>query len=162
MEIKIPKIKKIDGGEFWMGSRTSNYSSETPYHKLFVDSFYIGIFPVTIEEFKYFKMMNNSNFSKKIEIIQSNNEPATEVTWTDAIDYCHWLSNQTSENYRLLTEAEWEYAAKAGKDLFHPTSTGKISSILANYGNNVGSISPVGSYPPNPFGLYDMAGNVWE
>ena len=94
------------------------------------------------------------------------------VSWDDAQQYVRWLSRETGERYRLLSESEWEYAARAGTSgPFHFGST--ISSDLANYngGQRYGSggtgiyrvkTLPVGSFPANDFGLHDMHGNVWE
>lgn len=155
MDIKIPQMIKIEGGYFWMGSKPAPYPSEVPYHKLYIDPFYIGKFPITVEEFSYFKKMNSYDVSEK-------NNPIRRITWYEAVDYCEWLADLSGEPYRLPTEAEWEYAAKAGQNLKYPTETGDISSKLANYGNSTGNITSVGKYPPNPLGLYDMAGNVWE
>jgi formylglycine-generating enzyme required for sulfatase activity len=83
------------------------------------------------------------------------------VSWDDAKAYVGWLSAQTGHPYRLLSEAEWEYACRAG------TRTrfwwgDEITPENANYGINVGKTSEVGRYPANPFGLCDMHGNVWE
>jgi formylglycine-generating enzyme required for sulfatase activity len=109
-----------------------------------------------------------------IGFIQDSSHPAVCISWTDAHDYVLWLSKITGFKYRLLSEAEWEYADRAGTTT--PYYWGKSASHeYANYGtdtaNGIGFISgrdkwmytsPVGSFPPNPFGLYDMNGNVWQ
>ena len=94
------------------------------------------------------------------------------VSWNDAQTFTRWLSNKTGKRYRLLTEAEWEYAARAGTQT--PFSFGRtITPDLANYngtysydggptGRSMEKTAPVGSYPANAFGLHDMHGNVWE
>jgi formylglycine-generating enzyme required for sulfatase activity len=100
------------------------------------------------------------------------NRPAVGVTWNDAHAYVVWLSRATGRRYRLLSEAEWEYAARAGTNTLFPWGA-SASHEYANYGDgrNNGLVSgrdqwvntsPVGSFPPNGFGLYDMHGNVWE
>jgi formylglycine-generating enzyme required for sulfatase activity len=98
--------------------------------------------------------------------------PVINTSWTDAKAYTAWLAKKTGKAYRLLTEAEWEYAARAGTTT--PFTTGvNINPTQANYDTSVsfaGSVTapskqqtvPVGSYAPNKFGLYDVHGNVWE
>lgn len=95
------------------------------------------------------------------------NRPVTNVSWADAKDYAAWLSEKTGKDYRLLTEAEWEYAARAGTTTRF--SFGEdISPMRANYDylrpvrDAIGRTMPVGLYEPNNFGLYDVHGNVWE
>ncbi len=92
---------------------------------------------------------------------QSNEHPVVCVSWDDASTYAYWLSVKTGQDYRLLTEAEWKYAARAGTTT--PYHFGRmILGNQANYNrNNEGTVA-VGSYPANAFGLYDMHGNVWE
>ncbi len=106
---------------------------------------------------------------------QDSSHPVVCVTWNDTQDYVNWLSKETGAHYRLLTEAEWEYAARAGTTTPFPWGI-TASHEYANYGsdtiNGVGfasgrdkwdyATSPVGSFPPNPFGLYDMHGNVMQ
>ena len=111
---------------------------------------------------------------KKLGFEQDDNHPVVCVTWNDAQDYARWLSQRTGRTYRLLTEAEWEYAARAGTST--PYSWGaNADHEHANYGKDeccgTGVVSgrdrwvytsPVGSFPPNAFGLYDMHGNVLQ
>jgi len=84
--------------------------------------------------------------------------PVINVNFADAEAYVAWLSKKTGAHYRLLSEAEWEYAARAGTTTWFPFGNA-ISPANANYGNNHDRTSEVGSYPPNAFGLYDMGGN---
>jgi formylglycine-generating enzyme required for sulfatase activity len=103
--------------------------------------------------------------------MQSSSHPVVCITWYDVQDYIDWLSKKTGFTYRLLSEAEWEYAARAGTTTPFPWGL-KASHEYANYGADSGytglafgrdrwiSTSPVGSFPPNAFGLYDMLGNV--
>ena len=89
------------------------------------------------------------------------NRPVINVSWWDAQEYLEWLSGQTGERYRLLSESEWEYVARAGTTT--PYNTGdRISTAQANYNEFRGKTVVVGSYPPNAFGLHDVHGNVWE
>jgi len=165
MKIRIPKVVKIEGGEFWMGSKPAPYPSEEPYHKVSINTFYLGTFPVTEAEFEDFlnSIKNDiTDFEEELKHNPLKQRPANDISWEKAAEYCDWLSKATGKTFRLPSEAEWEYAAKAGKELKYPTATGEISFDLANYGDYVGTVTPVGTYPPNPFELYDMAGNVWE
>lgn len=111
---------------------------------------------------------------KNLGFAQDDNHPVVCVTWSDAQDYIQWLSRKTGANYRLLTEAEWEYAARAGTSTPFPWGT-TASHEYANYGTDtvagIGfatgrdkwvTTSPVGAFPPNQFGLYDMHGNVLQ
>jgi hypothetical protein len=96
------------------------------------------------------------------------NYPVIRVSWNDAQAYCNWLSRQTGLNYRLPTQGEWQYAATGGKDNEAWSGTGleQQLGLYANYWMEIGdtyvTTSPVGSFLPNGFGLYDMSGNVWE
>ncbi len=92
--------------------------------------------------------------------------PVTNINWFDAQDYVHWLSNQTGHNYRLLTEAEWEYACRAGSvtDYYWGDEVGQNNCNCQESESewSCKSASPVGSFKPNAFGLYDTLGNAWE
>lgn len=95
--------------------------------------------------------------------------PITAVTLDEAMAYTAWLSEQSGHACRLPTEIEWEYAARGGKDALFPSGRNRLSLNEANYlydemGEPIGRgyITPIGSYPPNPFGLFDMSGNICE
>lgn len=87
--------------------------------------------------------------------------PVINVSWLDAQAYVRWLGQRTQKKYGLLTEAEWEYAARGGSSDLYPWGVA-IDAGKANYGLFRGKTMPVGSYEPNAFGLYDVVGNVWE
>jgi len=111
---------------------------------------------------------------KNLGFLQDDDHPVVCITWNDAKDYVQWLSLKTGANYRLLTEAEWEYAARAGTTTPYPWGD-TASHEYANYGTDTTAgigltrgrdkwvtTSPVGAFPPNQFGLYDMHGNVLQ
>jgi formylglycine-generating enzyme required for sulfatase activity len=87
--------------------------------------------------------------------------PVIDVSWVDAQAYVAWLREKTGKPYRLPTEAEWEYACRAGTETSYPFGDA-IGPFLANHDRQVGTTREVGAYPPNPWGLHDMNGNVWE
>jgi len=158
----------IPGGEFKMGG-PGEFDGK-PIHEQQVKGFWLGKYEVTNEQ--YGKFIVAARTSRKAtghrepsfwDIAKYNQpkHPVVGVSWDDAVAYCKWAGG------RLPTEAEWEYAARGGKQFEYATSTGKLSPDLANYEGVEGKdkweyTSPVGSFPPNPFGLYDMSGNVWE
>jgi formylglycine-generating enzyme required for sulfatase activity len=167
------KTKRLDGGTFNMGSppEEEGYSWERPQHQVSVPAVEIGIYAVTFEEYDAFC---DATGREKPDDRRWGREqrPVINVSWDDANAYCAWLGSWTGERWRLPSEAEWEYACRAGTTT--PFSFGAtISTDQANYDGNYtygagqkgvyrGGTTPVGSFPPNDFGLYDMHGNVWE
>jgi formylglycine-generating enzyme required for sulfatase activity len=103
--------------------------------------------------------LNDSSFGRRLK-------PLINVSWEDAQQYVGWLSTMTGKTYRLLTEAEWEYAARAGSTTAYPwgDDIGVRNANCAQCGSKWDNqqTSPVGSFKPNAFGLYDMVGNVWQ
>ncbi|MCC3404707.1 MAG: formylglycine-generating enzyme family protein [Microcoleus sp. PH2017_10_PVI_O_A] len=158
----------IPGGTFMMGSPETEYGRqehERPQHQVTVPTFYAGKYPITQEQWQAV-MGNNPSEFKGAQL------PVEKVTWNDAVNFCQKLSEKTGKNYRLPSEAEWEYACRADTTTaFHFGET--ITPDLVNYKGSYpcGSVpgglfrhhtTVVGSFPPNAFGLYDMHGNVWE
>lgn len=158
----------IPGGHFWMGSpktEAERYDHEGPQHPVEVPAFLMGKYLVTQAQYEAIMGENPSRF-------RGANNPVEQVTWDKAKEFCQRLSAKTGREYRLPSEAEWEYVCRAGTTTpFHFGET--INTDLANYDGNYtyasgskgryrGRTTPVGSFPPNAFGLYDMHGNVWE
>ncbi|RKZ75350.1 MAG: hypothetical protein DRQ57_07740, partial [Gammaproteobacteria bacterium] len=140
----------IPGGKFTMGSTERDY--EKPPHPVTVQPFFMAKYPVTQSQWQAVMGNNPSSF-------KGENRPVENISWDDVVKFCQQLSEKTGKEYRLPSEAEWEYACRAGTTTpFYFGET--ITTDLANYGGN--STTDVGSFPPNAFGLYDMHGNVWE
>jgi eukaryotic-like serine/threonine-protein kinase len=159
---KCPKMVFLEGGSFQMGS--NEYGNEKPVHEVTVENFAIGKYEVTFEEYDYFCEKTGREKPKDKEGWGRGKRPVINVSWNDAVAYTKWLSKETGKEYRLPTEAEWEYAARANSSSKY--SFGNDESDLkeyAWYGNNSGDKTHlVGEKKPNGFGLYDMHGNVWE
>ena len=176
------KLVRIPAGTFMMGSPRSEperVPNETLHEVTITRPFHMGVYEVTQGE--YIPLMNGTEF-EATPVFRSGrgggpNHPMEDVEWTHAVEFCKHLSAQPAERragrrYRLPTEAEWEYACRAGART--PFSTGdSLSSRQANFNGNypygeaepgpyLRRTAPVGSYQPNAFGLYDMHGNVAE
>lgn len=153
---------KVEAGSFAMGCTSEQggdcYNSETPYHRVTISrDYYIGKFEVTQELWEAV-MGNNPSRWKAFD------RPVENVTWNDAQKFCAELSRMTGRQFRLPTEAEWEYAARGGKKSTNAKYSGSSSiSNVAWYGDNSGGQThSVGKLRPNELGIYDMSGNVWE
>ena len=161
-----PLMVWIPAGNFQMGDICGNgWKNEHPIHKVSLPAFAIGIYPLTFIEYDRFAKATN-RAKPDDQGWERGNRPVTNISWLDAMAYCIWLSEQTGESYRLPTEAEWEYAARAGTE----TDYWWGNEMGHNKANCIGSdspwsgekTSPVDVFRPNPFGLYDTVGNVWE
>ena len=161
------EMVRIRGGCFQMGSPRweSGRDSDERRHRVCVDDFSIGKHEVTFEEYDRFaeatgrRRPDDRGWGR-------GRRPVINVSWHDAMAYARWLSEQTGRSYRLPTEAEWEYAARAGSETAYPWGNG-IGRNRANC-NGCGSrwdnrkTAPVGSFEANRWGLHDTVGNVWE
>jgi formylglycine-generating enzyme required for sulfatase activity len=163
---KGPEMVWIAGGRFKMGDiQGGGYSNEQPVHDVSVGRFAMGRFEVTFAEYDKFAEATGRNKPDDWGWGRDN-RPVINVSWYDATAYAEWLSQQTGQKYRLPTEAEWEYAARAGTETKYWWGN-TASHEYANYWGSKGKdrweyTAPVGSFAPNAFGLYDTVGNVWE
>jgi formylglycine-generating enzyme required for sulfatase activity len=175
------RLKRIPAGEFLMGSPDGDnqaYPDEQPQHRVRITRpFCVGVFEVTQGQYQAVMGQNPSSFKGSSEL------PVEQVSWLDAVRFCNRLSEQErlqpfyeingdnvcvpdwdGTGYRLPTEAEWEYACRAGRTTRY--SFGDDEARLGEFawfaGNSGKKTRPVGQKQPNGFGLYDMHGNVWE
>jgi formylglycine-generating enzyme required for sulfatase activity len=200
-----PEMVVIPAGSFRMGDIQGEGSSdEQPVHSVSVNSFAIGRYEVTVGEFRRFVEItgyqteaekgdgcyvfqggswtkeNDANWRNPY-FSQTNNHPVVCVSWNDATDYAAWLTQQTGHQYRLPTEAEWEYSARAGTETSrhwgnNPDDACGYANVHDNTSKEVNGFSwthhnctdgyaqtaPVGHFQPNGFGLFDVLGNTWE
>ena len=160
---ECPELAVLPEGSFIMGSPAwdgAHREHETPARRIsIVRRLAVGVHEVTFEEWDACLADGGCGGYSPSAPWGRGPQPAVHVSWLDAKAYTAWLSSRTGRAYRLLTEAEWEYAARAGAA--GPYHTGaRLALEDANYGG--GGAVPVGSYPANAFGLHDMHGNVWE
>jgi formylglycine-generating enzyme required for sulfatase activity len=191
-----PEMVVVPAGTFLRGSPDSEpgrYEGEGPQRPVTIRQFAAGKFDVTRGQWAAFVSATKRPISKgcawtggssdgkpdtnaswnSLNFSQDDSHPVVCVTWRDAQDYASWLSERTGHKYRLLSESEWEYAARAGTTTPYPWGS-SASHENANYGADVCCsglafgrdrwtyTSPVGSFPPNAFGLHDMHGNVLQ
>ncbi|MEC4816480.1 MAG: SUMF1/EgtB/PvdO family nonheme iron enzyme [Scytonema sp. PMC 1069.18] len=166
----------IPGNTFMMGSALGEgYETERPKHEVTIPPFFMGKYPVTQAQWKVVAKLPKINRDLEVDPsrFKDDNRPVENVSWYDAVEFCDRLSQATGKSYRLPSEAEWEYACRAGTTTaFHFGET--ITTALANYnGNYTYGKGPTGTHRrettlvgsfgvANTFGLYDMHGNVWE
>jgi formylglycine-generating enzyme required for sulfatase activity len=161
-----PEMIVVPAGEFIMGSPANErgrFRGEGPQHRvIFAKPFAVSKFEVTFEQWDACYAVGGCP-----EVSDGGHGRGTRpvsVTWIDAHQYANWFSQMTGQPYRLLSEAEWEYAARAGTTTLY--SFGDDEAALDQYAwyssNSDGQAHPVGEKMPNAFGLYDMHGNVWE
>jgi formylglycine-generating enzyme required for sulfatase activity len=178
-----PEMVYLPSGIFRMGDEHGD-DDEKPVHRVALDAFAISRTPVTWGEYRRFcedtdkrwpewldlgsqyhlEKGSDDYYSKCGVARDAEDLPVVGVSWHDAVAYCAWLAERTDRPYRLPTEAEWEYACRAGTET--RWSFGDDEEALGDhgwYGNNAdGKLHPVGEKRPNPWGLLDMHGNVWE
>lgn len=177
----------IPAGEFLMGTSADEYGheeDESPQRKVSIDAIWMGAHEVTWDIFELFldkdyeKAISTNAITKQVDGLSrpstpyldmtfgmgKENKPALAMTQYGAIQFCKWLYLKTGVFYRLPTEAEWEYAARAGSKstYFFGEDVKRLSEYAVFDLNSKGETMPVGSKKPNPWGLFDMLGNVME
>jgi len=167
----------IPGGTFIMGSpkeEENSMDSERPQHEVTIEPFFMGKYQVTQAQWRFVAQLPqvNRELEQDPSHFKGDNRPVEQVSWEDAVEFCDRLSQYTGRTYRLPSEAEWEYACRAGSAkpfAFGDTITTNEVNYDGNYtygnapkGEYRGRTTPVGTFQPNAFGLYDMHGNVWE
>jgi len=163
-KIAGPEMVWLPGGTFTMGDDKSAWDSEKPAHPVTLSHFAVGKYPVTFEEYDAFCEANQRE-KPEDRGWGRGRRPVIYVSWDDAQAYCQWLTGQTGQDYRLLTEAQWEYACRAGNGAAWCFGDNERQlSQYAWYGEDwdKGSTHPVGEKQANVWGLYDLHGNVWE
>ncbi len=178
-------MEAIPGGEFNMGSAKSSNADEKPVHKVKLDPFWMGTYEVTwniFEPFLYKDYEITKSTDGKVPTavdavtrptkpyldmtfgFGKDGQPALAMTHYNAIQFCKWLYVRTGVFYRLPTEAEWEYAARAGSETeyFFAEDAGQLADYAVFKDNSSGKTAKVGTKKANPWGLYDILGNVSE
>jgi formylglycine-generating enzyme required for sulfatase activity/uncharacterized caspase-like protein len=173
----VLEMVAIPGGKFLMGSpdnEPERYDSESPQHTVTIQPFFMGKFPVTQSQWQAVAALDKVNIDLNPEPakFKGANRPVECVSWDDAVEFCARLSNKTRKIYRLPSEAEWEYACRAGTTTpfyFGETITTDLANYNGNYTYGSGTkgeyreqTTDVEKFPANPFGLFDMHGNVYE
>ena len=170
----------IKGGCYSMGdSKGDGATNEKPFHKVCVDDFYMGTYEVTNAQFRKYRPNHDSGTYEGLSL-NGESQPAVNISWEDAVGFSTWIGDATGKRYRLPTEAEWEYAARAGTKTSNywgdkdddACGYANVSDLAAkkkwpkwvnlNCDDGFAVTAPVGSFKPNAFGLYDMMGNAWE
>jgi formylglycine-generating enzyme required for sulfatase activity len=164
-----PDMVVVPAGSFMMGSPPSENVSitERPQHTVTIAKpFAVSKYELTFDEWDTCVSYGDCPQGISDSGFGRGRQPVINVTWDDAQRYVVWLSKMTGQPYRLLTEAEWEYAARAGTTTAYywgnEIGTGKANCVGCGSQWDRKGTAPVGSFAANPFGLYDMAGNVWQ
>jgi len=159
-----PVMVRVPEGWFWMGCETGR-DDEKPEHRVWVDAFDLAVYQVTNEEYACFltamsypepPYWNDSSFNHP-------KMPVVALSWDEAVNYCEWLTRATGKPYRLPSEAEWERAARGGAERSLYSWGDAPPELVSDYAERwKDGPEPVGLYPPNAYGLYNVGDNIHE
>ena len=167
----------LPGGTFMMGSSPTEAGSqvcEQPQHSVTLEGFFLGKFPITQKQWEMVAQYPKVNRDLAVDPsgFKGSDRPVESISWQDAVEFCDRLSQHSQRPYQLPSEAQWEYACRGGTTTpfhFGPTLTGDLANYMAKrlYAGESSGIyrqetTSVSAFYPNPFGLYDLHGNVWE
>ena len=159
---------KVQGGTYTMGATSKKgsdaWNCEKPAHKETVSDFMIGETPVTQELWQAVMGSNPSDFTGDMQLTGDMQRPVDSVSWNDCQTFIRKLNQLTGQNFRLPTEAEWEYAARGGNRSkgYKYAGSNDVDTVAWYNGNSNRTTHPVKTKQPNELGIYDMSGNVWE
>lgn len=173
-----PHMVHINGGTFLMGQHDGE-TDEEPAHEVLISDFLIGKYEVTVSEYRKFCSATKREMPPEPEWGWKSSHPIINTSWEDAYLYIKWLNQVTQENYRLPTEAEFEYVIRnGGEPGIYPWGNGipedenladetykaitSNSDIWEEYDDGFAYTAPVGSFKSNKLGVHDINGNVWE
>jgi formylglycine-generating enzyme required for sulfatase activity len=167
---ECPEMVAIHAGDFMMGMSPSGekarLDTEGPVQRVHIRAFEVSKYPVTRGQWRMYAYATGHRTTKDCDWLdpgfpQDDTHPVVCVSWQDAQDYIVWLNKKSGQHFRLLTEAEYEYVNRAGTTTaYFWGDTDKDLALYAN-GNGKGT-TPVGSFKPNAWGLFDTTGNVWS
>ena len=161
------ELVRVPAGEFLMGSADTKWNwlvdrKEKPLHEVALGEYWISRYEVTNSQYDAFARASERSFTIPTG---KENHPVVKVSWDDAVAFCAWASQATGHKVRLPSEAQWEKAARGMDGKRYPWGKDVPDPSRLNYSRNVGGTTPVGKYSPqgdSPYGVSDMAGNVWE
>lgn len=161
-----PEMIKMESGTFTMGdTEMEGRENEQPPHEVTLSTFYISKTPVTVAQYKAYCRATGKSMPEPPSWGWIDSHPMVNVSWHDAVAYTDWLADKLDKDYRLPTEAEWEYAARGGNQSKGYKYAGARSLDAVGWYDEdyyTGSTHPVAQKRPNELGIYDMSGNVWE
>ena len=161
-----PLMSWVPSGSFTMGNPLALTADERPEHAVTLKSFAIGVYEITVGEYRKFAQATGTKLPKLGPLADQNEVPITFVSWNHALAYAKWLSQQTGKEYSLPSEAQWEYAARAGSNTPYwwgrGVGRGNAHCFACDTGFDPRQPTAVGRFKPNAFGLYDTAGNAQE
>lgn len=161
-----PELVVVPAGRYVMGTNSGRFPAERPAHLVTIAlPFAVGRYEVTFDEWRACLADGGCVRNPDDHKWGRGRRPVVNVSWSDAVGYADWLSRKTGRTYRLPSEAEWEYVARAGTatEYWWGDDAGQGRANCRNCGSDISrQTMPVGSFAANPLGLFDVHGNVWE